>query len=347
MLDSSLDALRDLKGRLLRRWHLRRLRAAKHRITNWLGNVRRWALRRSEGERLLLERFARAYGRPLDLANPQTFTEKLFCRMVRWNRHMDPEFSRLADKLAVRGYVSSKVGDEHLVKILWQGSGPAQIPFDRLPANYVIKPNHGSGDVVAVTGASDRDDLIRSAKKWLGTNYYWQCREYQYYRIPPRLMIEEFLANADGSEAPVYRFWCFDGVPHLVSVGNMSRSMNPYYDMAWNLLELQPLPKNLPQPRLERPEHLEQMIAVASRLSEDFDFVRVDLYDVSERILFSELTFTPRAGYLDFKPAEWDLKLGRLWTMREHEPEEGRSSRRPADRSRERAPKLPTKGRQV
>ncbi len=53
------------------------------------------------------------------------------------------------------------------------------------------------------------------------------------------------------------------------------------------------------------------MVAVAARLSEDFDFVCVDLYAVDEKIYFNELTFTPSAGYLDFTPTEWDLTLDR------------------------------------
>jgi hypothetical protein len=58
------------------------------------------------------------------------------------------------------------------------------------------------------------------------------------------------------------------------------------------------------------------MIDVASRLSEGFDFVRVDLFNVDGRIYFGELTFTPSAGWIRFEPPEWNLRLGKLWAMR-------------------------------
>ena len=49
---------------------------------------------------------------------------------------------------------------------------------------------------------------------------------------------------------------------------------------------------------IPRPEGLEEMLNVARKLSEDFDFVRVDLYEVDGRIWFGELTFTPFTGVL-------------------------------------------------
>ncbi len=62
-------------------------------------NVKRRVMRRSEGEAFLLRRYFRIHGKPLKVANPQTFTEKLFCRMITWNRgDMLPRFTQLADK---------------------------------------------------------------------------------------------------------------------------------------------------------------------------------------------------------------------------------------------------------
>ena len=42
-----------------------------------------------------------------------------------------------------------------------------------------------------------------------------------------------------------------------------------------------------------RPQVLNEMISVAERLAEPFPFVRVDLYQYEEKVLFGELTFTP------------------------------------------------------
>lgn len=317
LIGSVLGTLRATKERARERPALRWLRYAKRRV-----------LRRSEGEWVLLNRFAGMQGYRLDLANPRTFTEKLYCRMVRWNRRVDPKFTRLTDKLAVRSYVAAKIGEQCLVKVLWQGTDPARIPFDSLPANYVIKASHGSGFIIIVKDTPpDRDEVIRSASTWLATNLYWEAREYQYFHIPRRLMVEEYLSHADASEALVYRFWCFHGAPHVVGVGNVAQSINPYYDVDWNSLEFTPSGRVLDRPPIAKPANFDEMMRVASRLSEEFDFVRVDLYNVDGKVYFSELTFTPAGGMQHFKPKEWDLKLGQLWTLRS-ERGEGRGLQR-------------------
>jgi hypothetical protein len=86
-----------------------------HDLVTHYRAIRRRVLRRSEGEAFLLRRYARIHGKPLNLTNPQTFTEKLFWRMVMWNRgDMPPRFRRLADKYAVRAHVAGTIGEEYL-----------------------------------------------------------------------------------------------------------------------------------------------------------------------------------------------------------------------------------------
>ena len=40
------------------------------------------------------------------------------------------------------------------------------------------------------------------------------------------------------------------------------------------------------------------MVEIAKILSEDFDFVRVDLYEYKDQVYFSELTFSPFGGIM-------------------------------------------------
>ena len=42
------------------------------------------------------------------------------------------------------------------------------------------------------------------------------------------------------------------------------------------------------------------MIKVAETLSKEFPFVRVDLYEINNKIYFGELTFSPAAGICDY-----------------------------------------------
>jgi hypothetical protein len=286
-----------------------------HNLVDHYRDSKRRVMRRPEGEALLLHRYVRIHGKPLNLTNPQTFTEKLFWRMITWNRgDMPQRFRQLADKYAVRTHVAKTVGEEYLIKILWQGSDPRAIPFDRLPAEYVIKPNHSSGEVIIVRGEANREEIIRQVSGWLAKDYYWQAREYQYYGIKPKIVIEEYLKCQDDSEPLDYRFWCFGGVPAVIQVDNHAHDINPFFDAQWNQLDLHTR-KKATRPPIAQPTYFEHMFELAKRLSQGFGFIRVDLYNINGRIYCGELTLTPGAGIFQFSPDHWDVKLGEKWNL--------------------------------
>ncbi|UVT16965.1 MAG: hypothetical protein H8K04_05275 [Nitrospira sp.] len=279
-----------------------------------LRDLKRRLLRRSDGEQLLLERYVRVHGRHLNLTNPLTFTEKLFCRMLSLNRKPIPRFTQVSDKFSARAYVASKIGEEYLVKLLWHGETPGMIPFDSLPEEYVIKTNHGSAQVIVVKGAPDRRDIIDKLAVWLNRNYYWSAREGQYYDIKPRIMIEEYLKFQDGSGPLDYRFWCFGGQPEVIQVDNHAHDINPFFDAQWNQLDLY-YREQAARPSVQKPKNFEQMLELASKLSAGFDFVRIDLYNIEGKIYFGEFTLTPTGGLLKLRPEIWDDKLGEKWIM--------------------------------
>lgn len=286
-------------------------------IHAFLGSVRRWKrnlVRCSEGERILLERFERIHGRKLDVSNPKTFSEKLFSRMILLNHESSPLFTKVSDKFAVRAYVGSKVGEQHLVKLIWHGENPREIPFDSLPKEYVIKTNHGSAQIIVVRGKADPADIVNKLSVWLKKNYYWSAREGQYYDIKPRVMIEEYLRSHDGSGPLDYRFWCFGGIPEVIQVDNHAHDINPFFDVQWNQLDLY-YRDQVSRPFVDKPKNFEQMLDLAHRLSAGFDFVRIDLYNIDGAIYFGEFTLTPTSGQLKLRPDIWDVKLGDKWKM--------------------------------
>ena len=57
------------------------------------------------------------------------------------------------------------------------------------------------------------------------------------------------------------------------------------------------------------------MLEIAKILSEDFPFVRVDLYNVGGKIYFGELTFYPWSGYVRYCPDEFDYQLGKQFML--------------------------------
>lgn len=83
-------------------------------------------------------------GKKLDLDSPQTFNEKL-----QWLKLYDrkPEYTRMVDKYEVRKYISDTIGEEYLIPLLGVYDNFDEIDFDALPNQFVLKPNHTSGNV--------------------------------------------------------------------------------------------------------------------------------------------------------------------------------------------------------
>ena len=86
-----------------------------------------------------------------------------------------------------------------------------------------------------------------------------------------------------------------------------------FYDLEWNCMNIRYGYKLEPR-EIKKPESLAKMLSAASILGRDFDFVRIDFYEICDRPYFGEMTFTPEAGLAKFDPPEIDVMLGKMWT---------------------------------
>ncbi len=248
-----------------------------------------------------------------------TFTEHLYCRMIDLHRAPDPRMTALADKLRAREYVAACVGSSYLPFLHWSGADPAQIPFGYLPDRYVVKTNHGSGQVIRVDGEVDRAEAVRQLTDWLSRSWYWVSREYQYLGIEPRVLVEEWLDDGYPEGPLDYRVHCFHGRPALIQVSDYPHVVHQFYDPTWRRVDVRTREARGDYD-VAFPERLDEMMEVAARLSRGFDFIRVDLFHLSGRVLVGELTFTPNAGYRPFEPASVERELGRAWAGTTTEP---------------------------
>lgn len=93
-------------------------------------------------------------GRKLDLNNPETFNQKL-----QWLKLYDrkPEYTQMVDKYEVRKYIKEIIGEEYLIPLLGVYDSFEEIDFDNLPDEFVLKPNHTSGDIFICKNKSKID----------------------------------------------------------------------------------------------------------------------------------------------------------------------------------------------
>jgi len=262
---------------------------------------------------VLLRHYMR-FGRFPNLDDPKLYNEKIAWRMLFDRRQI---FRQVTDKLAMREYAKNNGLDEYLPKLIFETSDPHEIPFDLLPKAFVVKASHGSGMVLLVSDKQKLDigNFYNICKKWLRYDYYFRAREWQYHNIPRRIIVEEFLGGGISNPSE-YKFHCFDGEPKTIGV-----FLNRYtpqfrsgrFDMDWS-----PLKQYGPQKGItnfSKPDRLNELVQVARLFSSGFDYVRVDLYLLPERVVFGELTLTTSAG-LEQLPFEYQGYLGELWKLK-------------------------------
>lgn len=263
-------------------------------------------------EQFLRYRFRIVMGKRLDLKNPTSYNEKL-----QWLKLYDrnPLYTKLVDKVAVKDYVASIIGNEYIIPTLKVYKSPEEVRIEDLPERFVLKTNH-DGDSLGVFVCKDKKNFdfnkaISILSKNLQHNYYYTGREWPYKNVNPVIFAEEYKEDEFG-ELRDYKFFCFNGVVKALFVAT-ERSVGhvkfDYFDRDFNHLDFtQSHPMS--NVTLKKPDNFEKMIELAERLSRGLPHIRIDLYNCNGKIYFGEMTFYHYGGMIKFHPEEWDYKFG-------------------------------------
>jgi len=258
-------------------------------------------------------------GMSLNLENPQTFTEK-----QQWLKihSATKEKTLCADKYLVRDYVEKIIGAEYLIPIISINqkkcfTNACEISYESLPQAFVIQCNHGAHMTHIVKDKNCLSKLKyyilqKRLNAELKINYaYCHGYELQYRDIQPCIFITEYLQSEH--DIPDYKFFFFYGKLefffvdqdrfgiHKRTVFNSDFETAVYQFDKYPRIEFQ----------IDR-KICQKMAELAGKLAVNFDCVRVDMYYYNKKIYFGEMTFSSASGAKIMKPAETDLKLGKL-----------------------------------
>lgn len=255
----------------------------------------------------LLYRWSNGY--KLTWEHPRGFNEKL--NWLKLYHHRDL-YTRLADKYAVKEYVSQLIGEEYVVPTYGCYDKFADIEFDKLPNAFVLKATHDSSGAVVCTDKStfNMEETHRKYNRLLKRNWYWHCREWPYKNIKPRLLIDAYLNDDTGATLRDYKFMCFNGEPKVMycTVKDTYIYEN-FYDMNFQPMAISH-GYDRHQPEFEKPAAFEKMKELARILSAGIPFVRIDFFYVQGKIYFGEYTFYDWGGMKPFVDKKWDKLLG-------------------------------------
>lgn len=260
-------------------------------------------------------KFYGIFGQRLNLNNPQTFNEKLQWLKL-YNRN--PEFTIMVDKVNVKKWVADRIGEQYIIPTLGVWERAEDIDFDSLPDQFVLKTNHDSGAVIICKNKSkiDKTRILKSMSEYLSSNFFEIGREWPYKNVRRRILAEEFMVDESGYELKDYKIFCFSGKPEIIQVDfdrfSKSGHKRNLYTTDWSIIDCSYGYPSVPNHIIERPSNLDEMLKLASILSKNQTFIRVDFYSIKGSSKFGEITFYPGSGYEKFIPNEWDYKLGQL-----------------------------------
>lgn len=263
-------------------------------------------------------RYFERFHKKLDLKNPKNLNEKILWLSINSDTH---EWSRLADKYAVREYVQECGLNDILVPLYGVWNKAEEIDFDKLPQSFMMKSTNGSCSNFAIKDKSkiSKDDFIKKVKEIDNKDVLVTgAGDLHYLRIKSKIIAEGLLVNDEVSSKYSttlidYKIWCFNGRAEYILVC-MNRFLHSEdgvdmltYDREWNphpeysvwsndFIQASPIPK---------PVGYDKMLEVAERLCQGFPVVRCDLYNLNGKIYFGEMTFTSLGGMMDYYTPEF------------------------------------------
>ena len=148
--------------------------------------------------------------------------------------------------------------------------------------------------------------------------YYHINRSWEYKDIKPKILCEEFISSINKASLDDYKIHCFNGEPKYIQHifgRHEGGAKHKFYNLNWEAQEF-----NFTNPMYEKtypkPAGLENMLEIARKLSKDWIYARIDLYNIEGKIYFGEITFHPVNGMDDFFPREYNKIWGNMLDLK-------------------------------
>ena len=269
-----------------------------------------------------------------NIDNPQSFNEKIIWLALYYK---NPNIKIAADKHLAKKYISDIVGEKYVVPLIGVYEDVNDIDFDKLPKQFVCKASDGWGanevKIIKDKNVISKDYLKAQMSNWLypWSNYYYQNMCITDQKIPPKIIIEEYLEGENGG-LDDYKFYCCNGEPKFVLVVSDRKSKiqtRTFVDLNWK-----PIPVRRKGMAVagtpKKPEKLAEMLKLCKKLAKDYPLVRIDFYEVDGKVYVGELTFTPGL-FLGFRPIEMDYKLGEYLDLSKYMNKETKAKKNKKD----------------
>ncbi|MCR5225446.1 MAG: hypothetical protein K6C34_05150, partial [Alphaproteobacteria bacterium] len=247
-----------------------------------------------------------------DYDNPRTLNDKVAYMLENYFLK-SPITKIIGTKYLAKKYVAEVVGNEHVVKLFGAWDKPEDIDWDKLPNTFVLKSVRGNfgREVIVVQDKRKLNiqETVEKLKKFCSSPVMKSIKK-------NRIIAEELLGTVDKPLVD-YKFFCSYGKPIVAYCLELKNKENTDVDTKtfsfYSIGDWKPLPikaDNHEKNNVPRPKHYQKMLEVASKLSKQFPLIRIDLYEIGDRVLVGEITEDASGAKSIMNPVIWDFLLG-------------------------------------
>lgn len=236
------------------------------------------------------------------------FNDYLF-KIKNTKEMLNPIRQFVSDKYLVKDYVRAKLSDKYNVPTIAVFDNFEELKRFKFPANCCVKPTQASQAVILRKNNEPID--IDQTEEWFNLDYYKSTRERNYKYLKPKVIVEPLIFES--TDLTDYRFYCYKGKVRLIciDIGKFTGYQRIFYTKSWIKQDFS-LKYPLYEGDLNKPDNLEEMIMVAEKLSQELDFVRVDLYSNGKECLVGEITNCHAAASQSFIPLNAEEKASKI-----------------------------------
>lgn len=239
-----------------------------------------------------------------------------WCKIVL-SKNINSELNQLiSDKIDVKEYIAKKVGQKYCVPTLAIINNINQLKLFKINSNFIIKPAHSSGRYIFGKKNIQQSDILECAK-WLNHNFYYTRRERNYKFLKKRIIIEPrvFYPHIPND----YKFFCYKGKVKFIQLdyNRSTKHKRRFYNHEWQRLEfITYYSKEIIDTsdiKIQKPKLFNEMLDVAETISQEHEFLRVDMYTNDKIIYIGELTLSHGIGCEKFYPIQSELEASNLF----------------------------------
>lgn len=256
------------------------------------------------------------FRRKLNLKDPKYFNEKIQWLKLFYYPNRD-DVIQGADKYAVRNYLEDRGLGEYLNNLIGVWNSWDEVDWEKLPEKFALKTNHGARYNIICSDKSklSEKETGNTITKWLSEDFSLYNAEVHYSKIERKIICEEYLEG----DITDYKFFCFHGEPKFFYVargfGEGQDERMAFFNIDGTKADFKRTQYNVLEEDIIIPENLSEMINISKILSKDFPFVRIDLFNLNGKIMFSEMTFTPGGGLMTIEPEDYYRIWGDYLTL--------------------------------